>query len=704
MGAKAPALREDGDIPVMSDYYDGIGGEIDRLSDSSEIPVDPDWRPSDDFVICRDVDGKPTAIYGGASWDLNPLRLGTKHIRIIRFDNVFESNCAGSDLLIGEIRYLLFCILFYACSGMLGRLSASVVVQYASALRLAALFCYSQKSNPLIGMISLGQLFSTPAYLKLYKTWMDANNPPVVIRQYTRRSILRLADIGESRVGFPIKSAFADEFSGKKEKHNQTPIIPTRIYVGVINNSDDLLNLLHLNKNRLENLIEWFQDPCYGCSEAQQIKDFGVKVSSLRPTLEEAINIHGLGSVLTGDYQPRGIGSAGYRSGLGAVLMRIQFALKNIIHLYTGMRDDEVLRLPYDCIDSEILISSTSDEEGVVRDSAVMVSVISTTTKFSGYRKETAWLATETVIYAVEVAQAICRGLSRVYGVDYQKLPLFLHPSVINSPNFKVKVSRFEKLSGYSSFGDFSLLAADLAELEASDPSRNFSEEKFQIGATWRFTSHQFRRSLAFYGSSSGFISLPSLRKQFKHLTTQMTRYYANNFDKLKTIFGYYDEDKQEFILPKNHFLFEYQTGVPLNIAYDLLDHAFGDGSVLFGGVGTYISNQRKKMGSGDIHIAELRSETEKQAKEGKIAYRDTLLGGCTTVGKCESYLLGNAVTCLSCDEGIIEKEKLESAIADDEGLLEQLEPGTGEYQVVESELNGFRKFHQKFISVKAVD
>lgn len=78
--------------------------------------------------------------------------------------------------------------------------------------------------------------------------------------------------------------------------------------------------------------------------------------------------------------------------------------------------------------------------------------------------------------------------------------------------------------------------------------------------------------------------------------------------------------------------------------------------------------------------------------------------GGCTTVGKCESYLLGNAVTCLSCDEGIIEKEKLESAIADDEGLLEQLEPGTGEYQVVESELNGFRKFHQKFISVKAVD
>lgn len=688
----------------MRDYFESIGGEIDRFSDSSKIPVDPNWRPSDDFVICRDVDGKPTAIYGDASWDLNPIRLGTKQLKLIRFDNVFESNCADGDLLIEEVRYFLFCILFYACSGMLGRLSAGVVGYYANALKVAARFCYSQKNNPLIGVISLGQLFSTPAYLKLYRSWMDANNPPVVIRQYTRRSILRLADIGESRVGSPIKSAFAEEFSGKKEEHNQTPIIPTRIYLGVINNSGDLLNLLYLNKNRLEDLIEWFQDPCYGCSEAQQIKGFGVEVSSLRPTLDQAIKLHGLGSLLTGEFQPRGIGGAGYRSGLGAVLMRIQFALKNIIHLYTGMRDDEVLRLPYDCIGSEVLISSTSDEEGVVRDSAVMVNVISTTTKFSGYRKETSWLATETVVHAVEVAQAICRGLSHLYKVDHQKLPLFLHPGVIQRSDFEVKVTSFNKLSGYSSFGDFYLLAADLAELEASDPSRNFSEEKFQIGATWKFTSHQFRRSLAFYGSSSGFISLPSLRKQFKHLTTQMTRYYANNFEKLKTIFGYYDEDKGDFVLPKNHFLFEYQTGVPLNIAYDLLDHAFGDGSVLFGGVGTYISNQREKMGSGDIHIAELRTETEKQAKEGKIAYRDTLLGGCTTVGKCESYLLGQAVSCLSCDEGIIEKEKLESAIADDEALLERLEPGSGEYQVVESELNGFKKFHQKFISVRAVE
>lgn len=689
----------------MVNVFDSIGEEIDSLSNLSEIPVDPMWRPADDFVICRDLDGKPTAVYGGAFWDLNPMRLSTKSLRLIRFDKIFQSNCADVMPLISEVRYLVFCLLFSAKSGRLGRMSAGGIVMHARAIRAAARFCYSQRNNPLVGVISLSQLFSTPAYMSSYKSWMDSNNIANAVRLHTRTLILHLNNIGESRVGFPVKGVFGETFGGQKIKGNQTPIIPTRIYVGIINDLGDFLDMLYCCKDRLGDLISLFQDPCFGRSESQQINRFNIDVSSLRPTLGQAIVSHDLGSLFTGDLQPLGYRRAGYRSGFCTVLMRIQWVLKNIIHLYTGMRDDEVLRLPYNCIDSEKLTSTTSDDEGVVRDPEMIVNVISTTTKFSGYRKEAAWLATESVVRAVEVAQAICRGISHLYSSDHRKMPLFLSPVVINMPDVEAKVCSFKQSHHSDLFGKYSILESDLAELEASDPSRSFTDdEKFQLGATWRFASHQFRRSLAFYGSSSGFISLPSLRKQFKHLSTQMTRYYANNFDRLKTIFGYYDEDKQDFVLPKNHFLFEYQTGVPLNIAYDLLDHAFGDGSVLFGGVGTYISSQREKMGAGDIHVAELRKDTEKLAKEGKIAYRETLLGGCTTVGKCDSYLLGKAVICLSCDEGIIEKEKLESAIDDDEALLEQLEPGTGEYQVVESELNGFRKFHQKFISVKAVD
>ncbi|CAI8922600.1 hypothetical protein EMIT0P258_50012 [Pseudomonas sp. IT-P258] len=89
----------------------------------------------------------------------------------------------------------------------------------------------------------------------------------------------------------------------------------------------------------------------------------------------------------------------------------------------------------------------------------------------------------------------------------------------------------------------------DLIELAATSPELDFAaKESFAVGQPWNLTSHQFRRSLAFYGSSSGFISLPSLKKQYKHMTLQMARYYANNFENLKTIFGYYDPEKRSSI------------------------------------------------------------------------------------------------------------------------------------------------------------
>lgn len=692
----------------MEDFFEGLGGDFTDLSDALSIPVDPVWRPESDFVLCRDLNGVATAVYGGQCWDFNPMRLSAYLVPKIRFNNFPSSDSPETAALVEEVRYLLFCLFFYVKSGRLGRLSVEGLYTYSRVLRYAVQFCLSQKGNPLVGGLSLSQLFSNPAYLSAYRLWMDSNKVHNQTRSYTRSLILHLAAIGEVRLGFALNGVFSEGFGAQKDIYNQHPIVPTRIYIGVINDLGDCLDLLHSHKDLLEGFLSCFQDLQYGWSEEYQIRRFEAQSFSLQPNLPEAIRSHGLDRLLTGDFQPLGIGgwAMANRSGVSAVLMRMQWILKYVIHLYTGMRDQEVMRLPYSCLDAEELSAPTTDETGRIFDSSMMVSIISTTTKFSGYRRSTAWLATECVVRAVEVAQAICRALSSIYKVDYEKMPLFLCPVVTFKESNIPKVSVFHEVEHRPDFVlKYTLQDDDLAELAASDPFRNFAEdERFQLGASWRFTSHQFRRSLAFYGSSSGFISLPSLRKQFKHLSIQMTRYYSNNFEKLKTIFGYYDEDKKEFVLPKNHFLFEYQTGVPLNIAYDLLDHAFGDGSVLFGGVGTYISNQREKNGAGEIHIADHRKETEQQAKEGKIAYRTTLLGGCTTVGKCDSYLLGNAVSCLSCDEGIIEKEKLEGAIADDEALLERLEPGTGEYQVVESELNGFKKFHQRFIPVKVVE
>jgi len=665
---------------------------------ASNIPVDTGWRPSADFVICRDAQGRPSAVYGGDVWDVNPNRLKANKLRLISFNSIFDKTDAECAGLVEEVRYLLFCLRFYVRAGRLGRLSAESLVKYFAVLRIAARYCYDQNANPLIGVISLQQLFTNPAYLDGYSSWIIKSDLGETYRKGTRAMLGHIVAVGEHRLGYKLHGVFHLRFGVDDKKSNQTPVIPTRIYLRLLNSSSDWLNLLYENRHAIEAFLKSFENPLYGRShKAQLLHDAGI--SSYDPDFNQALLSHELVSVFTDDLSCRS------RNNLSGAINKIQWILKTVIHLYTGMRDQEVMRLPYRCINDEEVSAATVDDEGVTRDGSMIVRVISTTTKFTGYHKAAAWLATDEVLRAVEVAQSICRGLSVLFHAPYDSMPLFLTPAVINYPQSEVGVPELDIRNKPDRLKQFDLITeADFLELQASDPKRDFSlESDYQVGSPWPFRTHQFRRSLAFYGRNSGFISLPTLRKQFKHLTSQMSRYYGNNFERLKTIFGYYDPETNDFILPKNHILFEYQAGVPMSIAYDLLDHAFGNDSPIFGGAGTYISNQRKKLDRGDIHIVDVRKETEKLASEGKISYKPTLLGACTYAGNCEFYLLGDAGPCTNCDESIIERDKLEAAIADDEADLARYEPGSGEYQVVKTELDRLKKFHQKFIAVVEV-
>ncbi|PYB86038.1 integrase [Pseudomonas koreensis] len=681
----------------MAEFFDDLDKGVLSFDAASLIPVDPTWRPAADFVICRDASGKTTAAYGWTRWDINPIRLKANTVAVIGFDTVFEEFVADQQPLIEEVRYLLFCLLFYVNSGHLGRISAGMLYQYFMTLRTAARFCYGMKDNPLVGVISLEDLFTNPAYLNAYKDWMDKTKVGGTRRKLTGALISHMVAIGEERLGYKLNGIFGLDF-GRGEDPQQHPVIPTRIYLDVINSLGDWMDVLYIHKNPIERFLKCFEHEGYAYTINHQ-KVIDNDTVFFQPEFDQAVRYHKLKKVFTGDLSCEG------RGVLSSAVLKIQWILKNVIHLYTGMRDQEVMRLPYRCLAQEEVVSATQDDEGKVRDKPMIVNVISSTTKFTGYRKSAAWLATDEVVRAVEIARAICRAISHLFGVNHDDMPLFLNPAIINRADTKIGVSNWNEVSKPQFLlTRYIIQVNDLDELQVTDPSRDFaSDARFHVGMPWRLTSHQFRRSLAFYGSSSGFISLPSLRKQFKHLSTQMTRYYANNFAKLKTIFGYYDEKLGDFVLPKNHVLFEYQTGVPMNIAYDLLSHAFGDEAPLFGGVGSYISNQRGKVATGDIHIVDLREETEKQAEDGKISYRPTFLGACTKTGKCETFLLGEITPCLSCKDGILEQDKLESAIADDEADLALYEPGSGEYQVIETELLSLKKFHQQFIPVHEV-
>lgn len=305
------------------------------------------------------------------------------------------------------------------------------------------------------------------------------------------------------------------------------------------------------------------------------------------------------------------------------------------------------------------------------------------------------------------MGQAICRGLSKIYKTDVNDMPLLLNPSIIvRKGDIEVGVTIWRVEAKPESLATSILIEqSDLAELAATDPGRDFSaENSFAVGMPWNLTSHQFRRSLAFYGSSSGFISLPSLKKQYKHMTLQMARYYANNFENLKTIFGYYDPEKKEFVLPQNHMAYEFQMGMPMSVAYDILTEVLGENIPLFGGVGSYINKQRQRLVSGEAHIADVRAETMKRVANGHLRYRPTLLGGCTKVGECDSYLLGDFTTCLSCEGSIIKPQKLDEAIQDAERELTVYEEGSGEYQITKGDWDRLIRYRHRLINAMEVE
>ncbi|MCU0091480.1 integrase [Pseudomonas koreensis] len=644
-------------------------------------------KPAPDFVLCRDESGNATAVYGEPVWDFNPYRLSANKIARILFDTVLDESGPEQQALIEEAKYLLFCIIYFAGGGRRGGLSASTLNQYWVVLRVAIQFCYEQKQKPMVGVLYLQQLFTVPVYMGAFIGQSSFSKKVLA-------GILQgLARVGEAQLGYAVLNP--DHFHGERPDYKQYPVIPTQIYLKLINLTGDLLDQLYLGVGRFEAFIACFADEYYGITHVRQ-RCLGVGgKANWRPDMAQAIKDHGLISVFAGEFE------CSHLRRLQGVLVQMQAVVKMVIHLYTGMRDQEVMRMPYHCFSDQVVRQAVVDDQGIERDKAQSVNVFSTTTKFTGYKKEGTWFAPGEVVRAVEVAQAICRGLAKLYQIELDAhCPLFLNPSVLcyTRNRAEVGVTNFNNSRGIALLR-LLIKKEDLEELGLSDPSRDFyNEPAFAVGQPWPLTSHQFRRSLSFYGSSSGFLSLPTLRVQFKHMTIEMARYYSNHYDNLRTVFGYYDDKKKDFVLPSNHFAFEYQMAMPISVANQLIADLLFDEEPLFGGTGSHMEKQKERIKSGEIQIEDVRADTEQRVKNGEVSYRPTLLGGCSKVGRCDDFLLGDYTECLSCVGAIIKPDKLDAAIKDATDELYNYAEGSGEYQIVKGDIERLTAFKARRI------
>lgn len=386
----------------------------------------------------------------------------------------------------------------------------------------------------------------------------------------------------------------------------------------------------------------------------------------------------------------------------------VQGMAKLWIHLFTGMRDNEVNQLSYD------YYQTVQSNEHVVH-----VLMGYTSKLHGGGNKSTYWITFEDIQFGVNAAQSI----GEIYALfnphyDFSNLseyPLF--PTRYSQKHRHKKNQNIEKetdfISNYSgaptrtqsnfnqylnrisaSFGDGLRIAeSDLAELEAFDGFRNWREEKdCQIGEYWNICTHQFRRSLAVYGARSGIIGLGALSVQYKHLTEVMTLYYRNNAVFAPNVLA--SDSQKEFIQE-----LEYQRLVHSYAQFE--DGVINSSSKLFGGAGTYLQLQkdRKQL----LKVFPDRDETIKRMKKGEIAYKPSLFGACTNPDSCEKISFTAITSCLSCAHAVFDissAEKMKKVVRRLQRVRDTQVQGSLLYGQMDSDIMALNKTIHKIQTV----
>lgn len=175
--------------------------------------------------------------------------------------------------------------------------------------------------------------------------------------------------------------------------------------------------------------------------------------------------------------------------------------------------------------------------------------------------------------------------------------------------------------------------------------SPDLDPDVFYVGAQWTLAWHQLRRTGAVNMLATGMVSDASLQYQLKHLSRAMSRYYGRNYYRLHATLD--DETR----------------GVYLREMYAALARDF-DG----------LHAETIQSPHGDKRKAQILAEISgkdhealvREAKSGRVSYRETFLGGCANPGPpCPLGGITNISGCMGhgeakpCEWALLDKSKL---------------------------------------------
>jgi integrase len=571
---------------------EGVPGGSDGTPETPQVEsyFDPQ------VVVTLDPDGEPLSQYGDRRWDLRSMSTDGGHTP--HFLSFFETQALSVSPKIGRpdlaalIREQQKALLWLHMDA--GRQRAQkTTLQAGRTLNQLARGAYSRG-------ISLFELFCDSQALGEESAELNsgyAKTARALLRTLWRhRHFLKIGlEVRLKQLVEVIKQSAPEDAEG-----SQTPIIPSRIYCALL---AGLLGSLDEIERGLDTLLDAYRrersstlNAPKGLTESQLNKHRDKQLREVREAM-----------------RARGWSEGSLHNFVAGEIVGIQLRLMNVVIAFTGMRVAEVLILPLKGVLEEV------DHRGSVHHV-----VNGYSHKLNGGRKKPAsWVTNREGHRAILLAQRVASAILEVLKVrdPANDDAALLFCSTAN-PYRKQNIANIYTRLHDELIPDVCAIItqADIDELNAMELERGWLREGIEVGKPWPLTFHQYRRSLSVYAHRSGMVSLPALKGQLQHITDEMRAYYSDGFCRAVNL-----------VFDKEHFSHEWNAAKSESsfLAYSLA-LLFSDED-LIGDIG----------GRGAARIQQTvssrpKEETLKLFRDGKLAYRETVLGGCIAVEECD--------------------------------------------------------------------
>jgi len=625
-------------------------------------------NPDPNFIMTYDRNGLPRSRFGQNQWDYNSYNLRTTQSSVAKFNRNFSNKITDHKKITEQHKLILAAVQFSAFASWFDSPSSATMISTHRVLRVVIEFCDQNGKYP------FDVLTSTQDITSLSKNMKEGDKSLLrgLLKKFVRASVSNFGASFSLETLLPI-------LSGKRSESRQHPVIPSRILFERLKVYSEIINDYINNEVNIKKIthLSWL------CHSYLVGADFKYEVPAGVIKSNQAFQRVSLELGLNELMEKYNVDSI---TQLSRFLGQVQYASLMTVLTYSGMRYSEALSLKYNCLKIK------KKKYGKIR------RLIGITTKFSRKKYETSWVTSKEIEPAVNAAKSIAKisvSPLNLNDTEVETIPLFISRKYnsFSQQNYSLteknpgdyETTKLIPLVWEPFFSKTFIEEEDLCELKDVAPFQDWSaDDRYLVGAAWPITCHQLRRSLAVYAARSGLVRHSSLRRQLKHLSVEMSLYYARGSSRAKSIFS---PDAEHII----HDFSPEKLKKLDSIVYirDIL-HSKEN---IYDGFGRL--NRRSESNLNSIISLAEKNNILKDFASGLKAYRSTPVGGCTSISGCSKSAHLSLTTCAQgCPDAAIKPSQLKHAIDTGTRLISALEINSVEYRTEKAQLEDLNRIY----------